>query len=62
MPVATLSEEQLRDLADAYSCEQIIDLLDIDSLTLLDFFREYVEENLDKFNLRPDVLSFGLFF
>ena len=53
MPVATLSEEQLRDLADAYSCEQIIDLLNIDSLTLLDFFREYVEENLDKFNLRP---------
>ena len=52
MPVATLSEEQLRDIA-AYSCEQIIDLLDIDSLTLLDFFREYVEENLDKFNLRP---------
>lgn len=51
--MATLSEEQLRDLADAYSCEQIIDLLDIDSLTLLDFFREYVEENLDKFNLRP---------
>jgi hypothetical protein len=53
MPVATLSEEQLRDIADAYSCEQIIDLLDIDSLTLLDFFREYVEDNLDKFNLRP---------
>ncbi len=53
MPVAILSEEQLRDIADAYSCEQIIDLLDIDSLTLLDFFREYVEENLDKFNLRP---------
>ena len=53
MPVATLSEEQMRDIADAYSCEQIIDLLDIDSLTLLDFFREYVEENLDKFNLRP---------
>jgi hypothetical protein len=53
MPVAILSEEQLRDIADAYSCEQIIDLLDIDSLTLLDFFREYVEDNLDKFNLRP---------
>ena len=53
MPVATLSEEQMRDIADAYSCEQIIDLLDIDSLTLLDFFREHVEENLDKFNLRP---------
>ena len=53
MPVPTLSEEQMRDIADAYSCEQIIDLLDIDSLTLLDFFREYVEENLDKFNLRP---------
>ncbi len=51
--MATLSEEQLRDIADAYSCEQIIDLLDIDSITLLDFFREYVEENLDKFNLRP---------
>ena len=51
--MAILSEEQLRDIADAYSCEQIIDLLDIDSLTLLDFFREYVEENLDKFNLRP---------
>ena len=57
MPVATLSEEQLRDIADAYSCEQIIDLLDIDSLTLLDFFREYVEENLDKFNLRPGGLQ-----
>jgi len=53
MPVAILSEEQLSDIADAYSCEQIIDLLDIDSLTLLDFFREYVEDNLDKFNLRP---------
>lgn len=53
MPVATLSEEQMRDIADAYSCEQIIDLLDIDSLTLLEFFREYVEENLDKFSLRP---------
>jgi len=51
--VPQLSEEQLRDIADAYSCEQIIDLLDIDSLTLLDFFREYVEDNLDKFNLRP---------
>ena len=38
--MATLSEEQLRDIADAYSCEQIIDLLDI-------------EENLDKFSLRP---------
>lgn len=48
-----LSEEQLRDIADAYSCEQIIDILDIDSLTLLDFFREYVEDNLNKFNLRP---------
>lgn len=48
-----LSEEQLRDIADAYSCEQIIDILDIDSITLLDFFREYVEDNLDKFNLRP---------
>ena len=53
MPVAILSEEQLGDIAEAYSCEQIIDLLEIDSLTLLDFFREYVEENLDKFNLRP---------
>jgi hypothetical protein len=51
--VPQLSEEQLRDIADAYSCEQIIDILDIDSLTLLDFFREYVEDNLDKFNLRP---------
>jgi hypothetical protein len=51
--VPQLSEEQLRDIADAYSCEQIIDILDIDSITLLDFFREYVEDNLDKFNLRP---------
>jgi hypothetical protein len=51
--VPQLSEEQLRDIADAYSCEQIIDILDIDSLTLLDFFREYVEDNLNKFNLRP---------
>ena len=49
----TLSEEQILDISQAYSCEEIIDILDIDSLQLLDVFREELFENLHKFNLRP---------
>ena len=49
----TLSEEQLLDISEAYSCEEIIDLLDIDSLKLLDLLREELAENIHKFNLRP---------
>jgi|TARA_R110002126_G_scaffold3473_1_gene19770 hypothetical protein len=51
--VNTLSEEQILDISQAYSCEEIIDILDIDSLQLLDAFREELFENLHKFNLRP---------
>ena len=49
----TPSEEQILDISQAYSCEEIIDILDIDSLQLLDAFREELFENLHKFNLRP---------
>ena len=47
----TLSEEQLLDISQAYSCEEIVDLLDIDSL--IDLLREELAENIHKFNLRP---------
>ena len=49
----TLSDEQLLDISQAYSCEEIIDLLDIDPLRLLDLLREELCENIHKFNLRP---------
>ena len=42
----TLSEEQLLDISQAYSCEEIVDLLDIDSLKLLDLLREELAENI----------------
>jgi|TARA_R100001594_G_scaffold96576_1_gene130807 hypothetical protein len=51
MPI--LSEEQLIDLSEAYSCDQLIDILGIESIQLLMAFREDVEENISKFNLRP---------
>ena len=51
MPI--LSEEQLIALSEAYSCDQLIDILGIESIQLLMAFREDVEANLSKFNLRP---------
>ena len=51
MPI--LSEEQLIALSEAYSCDQLIDILGIESIQLLMAFREDVEENISKFNLRP---------
>jgi hypothetical protein len=49
----TLSEEQLRDLAEAYNCDQIVDILNIEPMQLLLAFREDVEYNITDFNLRP---------
>ena len=49
----TVSDEQLLDISEAYSCEEIVDLLDINSLKLLDLLREELAENIHKFNLRP---------
>jgi|TARA_R110000787_G_scaffold201881_1_gene312671 hypothetical protein len=51
MPI--LSDEQLWDLAQAYSCEQIIDLLDLEPMALLLAFKSQVEFNIEDFNLRP---------
>ena len=51
MPI--LSEEQLLDLAQAYSCEQIIELLDLEPMSLLLAFKTKVEDNLEEFHLRP---------
>jgi|CoawatStandDraft_6_1074263.scaffolds.fasta_scaffold00989_7 hypothetical protein len=51
MPI--LSDEQLGDLAHAYSCDQIIDLLDVEPITLLLALRSEVQDNIEKFNLLP---------
>ena len=48
-----LSDEQLSDIAEAYSPEQILEILDISSLEILLQFREQVQENLTKFEVRP---------
>tara|TARA_R100000687_G_C6324632_1_gene106661 strand:+ start:324 stop:491 length:168 start_codon:yes stop_codon:yes gene_type:complete len=48
-----LSDEQLSDIAEAYSPEQILEILDISSLEVLLQFRELVQENLTKFEMRP---------
>ena len=48
-----LSDQILSDIADAYSPEQILEILDISSLEILLQFRELVQENLTKFEMRP---------
>jgi len=48
-----LSDEQLTDLAEAYTIEELIEILEIDTLDLLDLLREKLEDNLHKLNLRP---------
>ena len=49
----TLSDEQLSDLAEAYSGEQIIDILGLESIQLLFAFREEVNYYISDFKLRP---------
>jgi|TARA_R100001163_G_scaffold65624_2_gene63598 hypothetical protein len=51
--MSTLSDEQLGDLARAYSCEQIIDILGLEPIQLLLAFQEEVNYYIDDFKLRP---------
>ena len=48
-----LSEEILSDLASAYTSEQVLDLLEIDTQELLSILIDQLEDNLHKFELRP---------
>jgi hypothetical protein len=48
-----LSDEQLIDLAEAYTIEELVDILERDTIELLDLLREKLEDNLHKLNLRP---------
>ena len=48
-----LSDDILRDIADAYSPETIIEILVISSLDLLLAHRDKVQENLTLFEMRP---------
>tara|TARA_Y100001951_G_C11268435_1_gene257120 strand:+ start:505 stop:678 length:174 start_codon:yes stop_codon:yes gene_type:complete len=48
-----LSDQILSDIADAYSPEQILEILELEPLELLQSFRERVQENLTKFEIRP---------
>ena len=49
----TLSKEQLLDISLAYSSEEILEVLGIETLELAQILQERIEENLYKFNLRP---------
>lgn len=48
-----LSSQQLEDIALAYSCEEILDLLGVEPFELVELLRERIEQNILKFNLRP---------
>lgn len=48
-----LSDDILRDIADAYSPETIIEILGISSLDLLIAHRDKVQENITLFEMRP---------
>ena len=48
-----LSEEQLIDISLAYNNEEILDLLQIETIELVHILQEQIEENILKFNLRP---------
>ena len=48
----TLSKEQLLDISLAYSSEEILEVLGIETLELAQMLQERIEENLYKFNLR----------
>jgi hypothetical protein len=47
------SEQILADLASAYSSEQVLEILDINTEELLCILIERVEANIHKFELRP---------
>tara|TARA_B100000700_G_C14590380_1_gene644337 strand:- start:325 stop:504 length:180 start_codon:yes stop_codon:yes gene_type:complete len=51
--MSTLSDEQLLDISMCYTCDQIVDILEIESHELLLLLRERVEESILKFNIRP---------
>lgn len=51
--LAVLSDEQLLDISLAYSSEEILEILDIQTLELADLLKERIRENILKFNLRP---------
>jgi len=48
-----LSEDILSDLASAYTSEQVLDILGINTLELLCILIDPVEENIHKFEWRP---------
>ena len=48
-----LSEEQLIDISLAYNNEEILDILQIETIELVHILQEQIEENILKFNLRP---------
>ena len=48
-----LSEDILSDLASAYTSEQILEMLGINTVELLCLLSEQVEDNIHKFELRP---------
>ena len=48
-----LSDQILGDIAEAYSTEEVIELLDLESIDILDAFRDRVRENLTRFEIRP---------
>jgi hypothetical protein len=50
---AVLSDEQLLDISLAYSSEEILEILDIQTLELADLLKERILENILEFNLRP---------
>jgi|TARA_R110000772_G_scaffold233536_1_gene345101 hypothetical protein len=51
--VSQLSDEQLEDIALAYSCDEILDILGVEPSELVDLLREQIEQNILKFNFRP---------
>jgi hypothetical protein len=48
-----LSDEQLEDIALAHSCEEILDILGIESLELAELLRDKIEQSISEFNLLP---------
>ena len=48
-----LSDQILGDIAEAYSTEEVIELLDLESIDILDAFRDRVRVNLTRFEIRP---------
>ena len=53
VPMPHLSDEQLEDIALAHSCEEILDILGIESYDLAELLRDRIEQDIFKFNLLP---------